>query len=68
MNNLSFALVDQPKTRALFTFLSLNTKQISCTTLINDLKAQYQAIEEGTRQKLQEHIDTGGRISLTTDT
>jgi hypothetical protein len=34
---------------------------------MNDLKAQYQATEEGTRQKLQEHIDTGGRISLTTN-
>jgi hypothetical protein len=52
MNNLSFALVDQPETRALFTFLSPNTKQISRTTLMNDLKAQYQATEEGTRQKL----------------
>ena len=67
MNNLSFKLVDQPETKALFTFLSPNTKQISRTTLMNDLKAQYQVAEEGTRQTLQEHINTGGRISLTTD-
>jgi hypothetical protein len=49
MNNLSFKLVDQPETKALFTFLSPNTKQISRITLMNDLKAQYQVAEEGTR-------------------
>jgi hypothetical protein len=67
MNNLSFKLVDQPETKALFIFLSPNIKQISRTTLMNDLKAQYQVVEEGTRQTLQEYINTGGRISLTTD-
>jgi hypothetical protein len=38
-NNLSFDLVKQPETKALFHFLSPNTKQISRGTLINDLKA-----------------------------
>jgi hypothetical protein len=49
INNLSFDIVNQPETKALFSFLSLNTKQISRTTLINNLKAQYQVAEEETR-------------------
>jgi hypothetical protein len=37
-NNLSFAIADQPETKALFSFLSPATKQISRTTLMRDLK------------------------------
>ena len=66
-NNLSFALVDQPETKALFTFLSPTTKQISRRTLMKELKARYQTGEVQLKAKLQDHIDTGGRISLTTD-
>ena len=66
-NNLSFALVDQPETKALFTFLSPTTKQISRRTLMKELKARYQTGEAQLKVKLQDHIDTGGRISLTTD-
>ena len=67
MNNLSFSLVDKPETKALFSFLSPHTKQIARTTLVKDLKVKYVLIEEVIHQKLQEHINSGGRISLTTD-
>jgi hypothetical protein len=66
-NNLSFAIVDQPETRALFSFLSPATKQISRTTLMRDLKQRYEAGEAAVQTKLQDHIATGGRIALTTD-
>lgn len=65
--NLSFSIVDQPETKALLTFLSPNTKQISSLTLMRDLKARYIEAEEVQHQKLQEHIELGGRIALTTD-
>jgi hypothetical protein len=38
-NDLSFSLVDQPETKALFDFLNLNIKQVSRRTLMGDLKA-----------------------------
>jgi hypothetical protein len=66
-NNLSFSLVDQPETRKLFTFLSPTTKQVSRRRLIKDLEARYQVGEEQLHQKLQDHVESGGRISLTTD-
>jgi hypothetical protein len=66
-NNLSFSLVDQPETQRLFTFLSPTTKQVSRRTLIKDLEARYQVGEEQLHQKLQDHVESGGRISLTTD-
>jgi hypothetical protein len=52
INNLSFSLVDEPKTKALFSFLLPGTKQIARTTLIKDLKAKYMAAEEVIHQKL----------------
>ena len=67
INNLSFSLVDKPETKALFSFLLPHTKQIAHTTLVKDLKAKYVLIEEVIHQKLQEHINSEGRISLTTD-
>jgi hypothetical protein len=66
-NNLSFAIVDQLETKALFFFLSLSTKQISRRTLIRDLQTQYEAREEVIHQKLQDHIATSERIALTTN-
>jgi len=44
-NNLSFSIVDQPETKALFTFLSPMTIQISRRTLMKDLKARFNAKE-----------------------
>jgi hypothetical protein len=66
-NNLSFAIVDQEETKALFSFLSPTTKQISRQTLTRDLKARYESAEETIHTKLQDYIATGGRIALTTD-
>ena len=66
-NNLSFSIVDQPETKALFSFISPNIKQIGSTTLMKDLKARYIEAEEVQHQKLQQHIELGGRIALTTD-
>jgi hypothetical protein len=66
-NNLSFSIVDQPETKALLDFLSPNTKQVSSTTLMRDLKARYMEAEEIQHQKLQKHVESGGRIALTTD-
>jgi hypothetical protein len=66
-NNLSFSLVDQPETKALFAFLNPNIKHVSRRILMGDLKAQYQVGEEKLHQRLQDHVDSGGRISLTTD-
>jgi len=66
-NNLSFDIVQQVETKALFHFLSPNTKQISRGTLMNDLKARYIEAEKGQHIKLQAHVDSGGRIALTTD-
>jgi arginine exporter protein ArgO len=45
-NNLSFSLIDQLETKALFVFLNPNIKYISRRILIGDLKAQYQVREE----------------------
>jgi hypothetical protein len=39
-NNLSFSLVDQPETQALFKFLSPSTKPISRRVLMTDLKSR----------------------------
>jgi hypothetical protein len=66
-NNLSFRIVDQLETKALFTFLSPKTKQCSTKTLIKDLKTRYEIAEEEIHKKLQAHINSGGRIALTTD-
>lgn len=66
-NNLSFSIVDQPETKALFSFLSPNTKQISRRTLMEDLKQQYHGREQKIHKMLQQHIYEGGRIALTTD-
>jgi len=66
-NNLSFSLVDQPETKALFHFLNPHTKQIGRRTLMEDLKMLYQAGEEKLHQELQKHVESGGRISLTTN-
>jgi hypothetical protein len=66
-NNLSFSLVDQPETRALIGLLSPNIKQISRKTLMGDLKVQYEEGEVEVHEKLQAHINSGGRIALTTD-
>jgi hypothetical protein len=38
-NNLSFSLINQPETKALFAFLNPNIKHISYQILIGDLKA-----------------------------
>jgi len=51
-NNLSFTIIDQLETKALFSFLSLSTTQISRITLIRDLKRQYEGKEEEIYQKL----------------
>jgi hypothetical protein len=66
-NNLSFRIVDQAETKALITFLSPQTKQVSKTTLMKDLKTRYESAEEVVHRKLQKHINLGGRIALTTD-
>jgi hypothetical protein len=66
-NNLSFSLVDQLETKALIKFLNPNAKQISRRTLMRDLKARYQVAEEIEHQKLQNHVNSGGHISLTTN-
>lgn len=66
-NNLSFRLVDQPETKALFEHLSPTTKQVSRWTLMKDLKARYERGESQIYNKLQAHIESGGRIALTTD-
>jgi hypothetical protein len=66
-NNLSFSLVDKPKTKALFSFLSLSTKQIPRKILMGDLKARYEAAEIKIRDKCQDYIQSGGRFALTTD-
>ena len=66
-NNLSFALTEQPETKALLTFLSTTTKQISRRTLLVDLKRRYEAQESKKKELLQAYIATGGRISLITD-
>jgi hypothetical protein len=34
---------------------------------MNDLKARYIEAEKGQHVKLQAHVDSGGRIALTTD-
>ena len=66
-NNLSFAIVDQLETKALFSFLSPTTTQISQLTLMRDLKKRYKAREEEIYQKLQDYITTSRRIALTTN-
>lgn len=66
-NNLSFALVEQPETKALFKFLSLNTKMVGRRTLCRDLKARYDEAEKVQYKRLQDHVDLGGRIALTTN-
>jgi hypothetical protein len=66
-NNLSFVIVDQPETKALFSFLSPATKQISRTTLMRDLKKRHEAREDAIQRKLQDYIAIGGRIVLTTN-
>lgn len=66
-NNLSFSIVDQLETEQLLTFLSPTTTQISRRTLMKDLKARYEVGEELLHQKLLDHVEQGGRISLTTD-
>ena len=66
-NNLSFLIVDQPKTRELFNFLSPKTKLISRATLMRDLKKRYIAGENTKQDKLLDFIEQGGRIALTTD-
>jgi hypothetical protein len=45
-NNLSFSIVDQLETKALFEFLNPSVKQISRRTLMGDLKRLYQVGEE----------------------
>ena len=66
-NNLSFSIVDQPETKELFAFLNPSLKLISRRTLMDDLKKKYEAGENVQRDRLLEHIEQGGRISLTTD-
>jgi hypothetical protein len=66
-NNLSFCIVDQPKTKALFIFLSPKTKQCLTKTLIKDLKTRYKIAEEEIHKKLQAYINSGRRIALTTN-
>jgi hypothetical protein len=66
-NNLSFSLVDQPETRALFTFLNPSIKQISRRTLRKDIQLRYEEGETIQKDKLLSHVDEGGRIALTTD-
>src|SRR5437763_5973281 len=66
-NNLSFSIVDQEETKIRFDFLSPTTKQISRRTLINDLKKRYELGEASLHLQLQDHVQAGGRISLTTD-
>jgi len=51
-NNLSFTIVDQLETKALFSFLSPSTTQISRITLMRDLKRRYEGGEEEIYQKL----------------
>jgi hypothetical protein len=46
---------------------SVRTRQISRRTLMKELKARYQTGETELKIKLQDHINTGGRTSLTTD-
>ena len=66
-NNLSFSLVDQPETRALFTFLNPKIKQISRRTLRKDIQLRYEEGEAIQKKKLESHVNAGGRIALTTD-
>lgn len=66
-NNLSFALVDQPETRALISFLNPKIKQISRQTLRRDIQKRYEEGESAVKDRLMSHVNAGGRISLTTD-
>jgi hypothetical protein len=66
-NNLSFSLVDQPETRALISFLNPTIKQISRRTLRKDIQRRFEQGENSQKTKLQAHINTDGRIALTTD-
>ena len=66
-NNLSFSLVDQAQTKALFKHLSPDTKQISRFSLMKDLKDRYEAAEKEQYATFQQHIERGGRVALTTD-
>jgi hypothetical protein len=64
-NDLSFALVDQPETKALFTFFSPTTKQISRRTLMKELKARSK-LEKPSWKSNWKTISIL-KISLTTD-
>lgn len=66
-NNLALRLVDQRSFRQLVHYLNPSIITISTSTLNRDLEKQFLSARSSLKLELQEHIKTGGRISITTD-
>ena len=66
-NNLPLRLVDSPSFRSFIQFLNPTVTLYSRYTLKRDLKETFHTNRELLKQELHQHIATGGRISLTTD-
>lgn len=66
-NNVSFSLIGQPETKALFKFLNPRTKQISRRTLGRELESKFDVAKTAKAHELHKHMESGGRIALTTN-
>ena len=67
-NNLSLRLVESYSFRQMIQHLSPSTLSVSTRTLHRDLQRQFSHYRAMLHNELQQHISSGGRISLTTDT
>ena len=66
-NNLSFSLVEQAEFHELVKHLNPNVTPPTAITLKRDLSSTFNAKRERKKKELQDHVNAGGRISLTTD-
>jgi hypothetical protein len=60
-------LVEQQEFKDLILHLNPLTQTISKTTLVRDLQKEFNKGQEGLKAELKEHVNAGGRVSLTTD-
>ncbi|KAF4624263.1 hypothetical protein G7Y89_g13912 [Cudoniella acicularis] len=63
-NNICFSLVGKLETKALFEFLSLNTKQIARRTLMRNLKEKYERREATQKIKLRSTLNQESELLL----
>jgi hypothetical protein len=67
-NNLALRIADSAPYKRLISFCDPTIITISTTTLERDLDKTFLSARNALRTELQEHINSGGRISITTDT